>query len=298
MTIVPLSHQRSADLARHLRQWRLDRDPADVPGPHRRRRPRRHLTQADMADLVGVSERWYRTLESGKPVRVSADLLARIADVLGLDESQRSTLYLLATAQPAPARNLAGRPTITPAMTRMIRAQPWPAYAHGPAWDILACNDSAATLFAWMRGGGNLATWVLTAPEARMQLLDWHTTWARPLIAQLRLASGCQPDNTYLNQIIADILDDNPTVQRLWDQTPATHIPADTARQLLTADGEPITVQVTTYVPYADQSVHMTVLVPALADEDRRWPTLRRPEDRQDQGQTAVGVPDRPCPGE
>ncbi|ANS78990.1 hypothetical protein SGUI_1594 [Serinicoccus hydrothermalis] len=42
------------------------------------------LRQADVADLAGVSERFVRELESGKP-SVRLDLLQRVLDVLGLE---------------------------------------------------------------------------------------------------------------------------------------------------------------------------------------------------------------------
>ena len=42
------------------------------------------LRQADLADLAGVSERFVRELEGGKP-SVRLDLLVRVLDVLGLE---------------------------------------------------------------------------------------------------------------------------------------------------------------------------------------------------------------------
>ena len=42
------------------------------------------LRQADLADLAGVSERFVRELEGGKP-SVRLDLLVRALDVLGLE---------------------------------------------------------------------------------------------------------------------------------------------------------------------------------------------------------------------
>lgn len=50
-------------------------------------RARRHalcLTQADLADLAGVSERSVRALESDKPT-VRLDIVVRVLDALGLE---------------------------------------------------------------------------------------------------------------------------------------------------------------------------------------------------------------------
>lgn len=47
------------------------------------RRRALQLRQADLADLAGVSERFVRELESGKP-SLRLDLVERVLDVLGL----------------------------------------------------------------------------------------------------------------------------------------------------------------------------------------------------------------------
>ena len=282
MTDFLLTDQRATHLACHLKNWRRDRDPAAIPELHRHGRARRHLTQADVGALIGVSDRWYRALESGKPVRVSPELLAGIARVLGLDESQRSTLYLLATGQQPPANKIPVQPRVVPAMTLMLHAQPWPAYVCDVAWNVLACNGHAADLFGWMCRGTNLARWILTAPEARTRLIDWESAWARPMLAQLSLSSSCLPDHPCLKQVVSDVLNDSPTIQRLWDTTPAAYTPADEPRQIRPAnEKDPVTVQALTYVPYADRSIHLTLLAPAT-DHDTHTPhqtptTIRAP---------------------
>ncbi|WP_235563353.1 helix-turn-helix transcriptional regulator [Arthrobacter sp. Soil782] len=50
----------------------------------RARRVAEHLTQADLADLAGVSERFVRSLEHGKPT-VRLESLLAVLRTLGLD---------------------------------------------------------------------------------------------------------------------------------------------------------------------------------------------------------------------
>ncbi|WP_104043714.1 type II toxin-antitoxin system Y4mF family antitoxin [Arthrobacter sp. ZGTC412] len=63
----------------------------------RARRAALHLTQHDLAQLAGVSERFVRFVEQGKP-SVQLDSLLALLDTLGL-ELQLTTLIRTAAAQ-------------------------------------------------------------------------------------------------------------------------------------------------------------------------------------------------------
>ncbi|HEU4668437.1 MAG TPA: type II toxin-antitoxin system Y4mF family antitoxin [Arthrobacter sp.] len=68
----------------------------------RRRRAALHLTQHDLADMAGVSERFVRFVEQGKP-SVQLDSLVAVLETLGLE------LKVATRTSPA-ARALAGPP--------------------------------------------------------------------------------------------------------------------------------------------------------------------------------------------
>lgn len=68
----------------------------------RGRRVALRLSQRDLAELAGVSERFVRFVEQGKP-SIQLDLLLALLDTLGLE------LELATRSSPA-ARALAGRP--------------------------------------------------------------------------------------------------------------------------------------------------------------------------------------------
>ena len=62
-------------------------DRRDVPG----------LRREDVAELAGVSTRWYELFESGgSPKRFSFEFVHRIAEALRLDDKERKTLFRLA----------------------------------------------------------------------------------------------------------------------------------------------------------------------------------------------------------
>ena len=88
--------ERRTELRAFLFQRRSELTPADVGLPQTGRRRVVGLRREEVAELAGVSHDWYRWLESGRAIQVSAPFLARLADALRMDSGQRSTLYRLA----------------------------------------------------------------------------------------------------------------------------------------------------------------------------------------------------------
>ncbi len=53
------------------------------------------ITQAEAAEAIGISRQWYMMMETDRAGRVSASVLARIADVLMMDPAERESLFRL-----------------------------------------------------------------------------------------------------------------------------------------------------------------------------------------------------------
>jgi len=70
--------------------------PSDVGLPCTARRRVPGLRRDEVAELAGVSVDWYRWFESGRPVRISPRLIARLAAVLQMSASDELTLFRLA----------------------------------------------------------------------------------------------------------------------------------------------------------------------------------------------------------
>lgn len=70
--------------------------PGDVELPEAGPRRVPGLRRTEVAELVGVSTDWYRRFESGRPVRPSPQLVARIAKALRLKPRDELTLFRLA----------------------------------------------------------------------------------------------------------------------------------------------------------------------------------------------------------
>jgi transcriptional regulator with XRE-family HTH domain len=88
-----------SELALFLKFLRRRVDP-DVRtlGTHARLPSRlgKRLTQAELAEAIGVSREWYAVLESAPTTRASPRLLDRVADVLMLAPEERARLFQLA----------------------------------------------------------------------------------------------------------------------------------------------------------------------------------------------------------
>jgi hypothetical protein len=84
-----------------------------LPGTPGRRVP--GLRRGEVAELVGVSDDWYRWFESGRDVRVSPQFVARLAKALRLSASEELTAYCLAFREIYRAHSALGTPLLSPA---------------------------------------------------------------------------------------------------------------------------------------------------------------------------------------
>lgn len=88
--------ERRLELRSFLTNMRSNLQPEDVGLPHRNHRRVPGLRRQEVAELVGVSEDWYRWFESGRPISVSTKFLARVAEALRLRPFDEVELYRLA----------------------------------------------------------------------------------------------------------------------------------------------------------------------------------------------------------
>jgi len=86
---------RRRELRSFLMQCRSHVAPLDVGLPRVARRRVPGLRRGEVAELVGVSVDWYRSFESGRPVRVSPQFVARLSRALRLTAAQQMTLFQL-----------------------------------------------------------------------------------------------------------------------------------------------------------------------------------------------------------
>ncbi|MEV4507152.1 MmyB family transcriptional regulator [Streptomyces klenkii] len=207
-------------VSRLLRAWRERVDRRRIPELRRwGHRSGTRVSQADVARLTGVSEGWYRALETGAPREFSDAFLLRVAGALRLSETETLTLFLGVSGRRPPVSGTHdGLPTADPATVALLEHQaPHPAYLSDAAWNLLAANAPMAEWFPFALGPRpNLMRWALTSAEAREQILDWEDTCARIYLPMLRLAGHRAPKNAEIRALIDEILDTNGTCRRIW----------------------------------------------------------------------------------
>jgi transcriptional regulator with XRE-family HTH domain len=199
------------ELARLVKAWRLRLNPDQIPGISTAHTPtsrRRHASKELIATLAGCSIGWYSTLERGEAQNYSDDFLNRVAEALRLSHAEKSVLFLRATGHALTMAAHESRIRRTPALQRILDAQPCPAYVSDEAWNLVCFNTHMRDWFPWVEGPeNNVMRWVFTAAEARDLLHKWETDWAPQMFAEMQFAQAQQPENTLLAAIIDEILD-------------------------------------------------------------------------------------------
>lgn len=200
-------HKRLAPL---LRAWRL------TAGLTRGRR--KALSQKEVAEAADVSERWYRSLETGGTVSLPPEVLDRLAHALSLGIDERLTLYAHALRGSAFTRPYTVGGEGLPDSLRQLVESPLhaPAYLIDHAWNLIGHNAYMAVWFPWVvrDPSPNLLRWALTSPEARAQLMDWHVH-AEHYLAQLRFSLLNWPEDQTLDELLDEVLQ-VAECRRIW----------------------------------------------------------------------------------
>jgi transcriptional regulator with XRE-family HTH domain len=211
--------KRRAELADFLRTRKERLQPADVglPGGGRRRTP--GLRREEVALLSGVSVTWYTSLEEGRDIRASGEVLKALARVLRLDGTERAHLYALAHG-PEPSQPPMPDESLDPHLARVLDlVEGSPAYVTGRRWDILGYNRMAATVLAEFTdlppGRQNLLRWMFADPGAQRVLADWQTE-AQALLARFRLAADHHAGDPQFAELIDELRAVSPQLRAWW----------------------------------------------------------------------------------
>ncbi|MEU1006910.1 helix-turn-helix domain-containing protein [Streptomyces sp. NPDC005890] len=203
------AHTEFKGLTTLLRAWRL------AAGLQQRRG--KALSQKEVAERAGVSERWYRSLESGSAVSLPPDVLDKLAEALDLGPDERLALYSHALSgstftRPTPVVDRGTVAALRQLVNDTLRV---PAYLTDYAWNIIGYNAQMAAWFPWVREpSANLLRWALTSPGGRANLLDWREEIGHYL-AQLRFSLVTWPEDPALNELLAHILQ-VPECREVW----------------------------------------------------------------------------------
>jgi transcriptional regulator with XRE-family HTH domain len=212
------------DLAGCLRAWRERLTPAEVglPAGSQRRTP--GLRREEVANLAGVSLDYLARLEQGRAHSPSPSVLASLSRALRLTDDERSHLFRLA-GQLMPGPGTIDR-HITPSLQRLLdRLTDVPVMVVDAAGEIVAANSLASALMGDLSGASRRERTIgwrhfMGLPSRLERTPEQIAESEAQTVANLRDALGRYPNDTYLNELIADLLELSPTFAKLWEQRP------------------------------------------------------------------------------
>ncbi len=209
------------ELASCLRAWRERVSPLDVGLPAGGQRRVSGLRREEVAQLAGVSMDYLTRLEQGRAAHPSASVLGSLARALRLSDLERDHLYQLA-GQPLPGDGVIDTHIPASVLALIDRLADVPVLVTTAAREIIAANPLAAALMPEAVGGSrrertlawrrfmDLATTRVVSPEERIE--DEVI-----LVAGLQGALAKYPADSYLAALIADLGEQSPRFEALWN---------------------------------------------------------------------------------
>jgi len=203
----------------YVRQQRQRASPGRFPGLRNRRRHVSYLTQADLAELAGVSVSLVAQVERGRYANLNLPLVQRLVEALDLGDDQRRYVQSLVqpAEEPAPAE-----PREVPKAVRSVidTCAPNPAMVLNPRFDILYWNLGAARMLIDFgevaEPERNLAVAMFCVPELRARWGEWAHT-ARSVVASLRMQASLHTSyRVAIHELAADLSREDPLFARWW----------------------------------------------------------------------------------
>ena len=144
-------------------------------------RTTRRLSQLELALQAEVSPRHLSCVETGK-AQPSREMIARLADALGMPLRERNALLVAAGFAPRYRETELASPEMAPirrAIEFILQHQePYPAVVMNRHWDILLMNDSIRRILERLRPGGprhaNMLRQIFDPQDIRGVLRNWE----------------------------------------------------------------------------------------------------------------------------
>ncbi|WP_238899916.1 helix-turn-helix transcriptional regulator [Clostridium sp. YIM B02500] len=209
--------QSLGEFLRAIRE-RLTPEQVGLPSHGRRRTP--GLRREEVAQLANVGVSWYTSIEQGKDVHPSYQILESLATALRLSEDERRYLFLLSKSDEIEESKIYKK--ISTGLERTVFAlEPNPAYIMDKYWDVLLWNRAAEFLFRFP----SYSTSIDSKPNILHQFLidpfkkeinpDWEER-AKIMIARFRADCARYPQDARLNEMIEKFKQENEFFSKWW----------------------------------------------------------------------------------
>ncbi|MFJ9342090.1 helix-turn-helix transcriptional regulator [Streptomyces sp. NPDC101733] len=235
----------SNDLGDFLRAHRARLRPEDVGLTSWGARRVAGLRREEVAVLAGMNSDYYARLEQGRERSPSPQILESISGALRMEDAAREHMFRLAGTAPESAR-----PQPKAAVSRVLR-QLLDGYANAaafvlnPATDVLASNALADALFSPFETMDNLARMTFLDPAARNFFAPWGRA-AEAVVAELRHATGIDPHDRRLHDLVGSLTEDSAEFGALWSSH-AVHGKGRAAKDLVHPDVGPLALTFQTF---------------------------------------------------
>ncbi|UJF31552.1 helix-turn-helix transcriptional regulator [Paenibacillus hexagrammi] len=221
--------ERLEALSQFLIAHRARLQPGDVglPAGSRRRTP--GLRREEVAQIANVSTTWYTWLEQGREIKMSVQVLERIAYALKLNEDERQYMFMLALEQPAPAAVVDSPPAISPALHRILsELRECPAIVFDRRCHIVGWNQAAATVFLDFERipaeERNMIWLLFTRKELKALAANWNE-FVRGFLGMFRAFYGQYAGDNWYSDFIQKMLDTNPEFKTFWNHNDVSSAP-------------------------------------------------------------------------
>ncbi|MFI6588119.1 helix-turn-helix transcriptional regulator [Embleya sp. NPDC050493] len=220
--VRPARAASRAELGAFLRsrRERITPDQVGIPVGRRRRTP--GLRREEVAQLSGVGVTWYTWLEQGRPINVSAQVIAGIARTLRLDAVESEHVKRLACV---PSTATLRAENAVDADTRVLLDDfaTLPAVVMNERYDVLAYNELYARVFPAMvacpRGRRNMIWELFTRPECCNPFHEWLQE-CQGVVGVLRGTYARNIGDPVWTAFIDELVEASPEFAKAWAAHP------------------------------------------------------------------------------
>lgn len=176
-------------------------------------RAARRMSQLDLALEAGISARHLSCIETGK-AQASREMIARLADTLGMALRERNALLVAAGYAPFHPESALAVPELAQvrrAIELMLEQQePYPAFVLNRYWDVLMANRAAAAVNQLVLGGrqsahANMLRQIFDPQDLRGAVANWEEV-AGDLLRHLHKLVADAPTDGAARGLLEEVL--------------------------------------------------------------------------------------------
>jgi transcriptional regulator with XRE-family HTH domain len=215
-TVEPIAR---GELKAFLRARRAELSPETVGLTRGKRRLTPGLRREEVAHLAGIGLTWYTWLEQGRNIRVSAEVLDRIATALRLSHSDKAYLFALTGRSLSTNRN--DKSEIDEAIKLALGSiETSPAIIVNPRFDIVASNALARSLFERDACEGPFSDnliWRAFLDSGMRTLSPTLASRRRSAVGILRSNYASRIGDPYFEELLHALREASDEFARTWD---------------------------------------------------------------------------------